>query len=66
MILGFDYFEEVMELSWVLRVLKGSKTKLFYLWMDLADFLTQSPLGDVDLKYQVREPLRDPRSNFEI
>jgi len=27
-------------------------------------FFTQSPLGDVDVKYQVRESLRDPQSKF--
>jgi len=53
-ILGFDYFEEVSEKTWGLTILKGSKTILFCLWADLADFLTQSPLGDVDVKYQVR------------
>jgi len=53
-ILGFDYFDGVSENSWVLTILKGSKTKLFCLWTDLADFLTQSPLRDVDVKYQVR------------
>jgi len=29
-------------------------------------FLTQSSLGDVDVNYEVREPLRDPQSNFEL
>jgi len=53
-ILGFDYFEGVSERSGVLKILKGSKTKLFCLWTDLADFLTQFPLGDIDAKYQVR------------
>jgi len=53
-ILGFDYFEGLSEKSWVLTILKGSKNKLFCLWTDLADFLTQSPLGNVDVKYQVR------------
>ena len=53
-ILGFDYFEGVSEKSWVMTILKGLKTKLFCLWMDLADFLIQSPLGNVDVKYQVR------------
>ena len=50
-ILGFDYFEGASEKSWVLTILKVSKTKLFCLWTDLADFLTQSPLGDVNVKY---------------
>ena len=54
MILGLDYFELVSERCRVLTILKGSKTKLFCLWTDLADFLTQLPLGDVDVKYQVR------------
>jgi len=53
-ILGFDHLEGASEKSWVLTILKGSKTKLFCLWTDLADFLTHSPLGDVDVKYQVR------------
>jgi len=65
-ILGFDYFEGASEKSWVLTILKGSKTELFCLWTDLADFLTQSSLGDVDVKYEVREPVRDPQSNFEL
>jgi len=64
MILGFDYFERVSERSWVLTILKGPKTKLFCLWTDLDDFFTQSPLGDVDVKYHVREPLRDPQPFF--
>ena len=64
-ILGFYYFEWVSESSWAFRTLKESKTKLI-LCADLADFLTQSPLGNVDVKYQVREPLRDPQSNFEL
>ena len=64
MILGFDYFEWVSEWSWVLRTLKESKTKHFCLWTDSADFLTQSPIGDVDVKYQ--EPLRDAQSKFEL
>jgi len=62
----FDYFQGVSERSWVLTILKGSKTKLFCLWTDLADFLTQSSLGGVDVKYKVRERLRDPQSNFEL
>jgi len=45
MILGFDYFRGASEWSWVLRILKESKTKLFCLWEISADFLTQSPLG---------------------
>jgi len=53
-ILGFDYFKGMSEKSWVWTILKGSKTILFCLWTDLADFLTQSPVGDVDVKYQVR------------
>ena len=65
-ILGFDNFEGVSEKSWVLTILKGSKTILFCLWTDLADFLTQSPARDVDVKYEVREPVRDPQSNFEL
>jgi len=44
MILGFDYFEGVLERSWVLTILKGSKTKLFCLWTDLADFLNSISL----------------------
>ena len=64
MILGFDYFAGVSERSWVLRILKKSKTKLFCLLTDLAIFLTQSSLRDVDVKYQVREPLRDQQSIF--
>jgi len=66
MILGFDYFEGGSEGSWVFTILKWSKTKLVCLWTDLANFLTQSLLGDVDLKYQVIEPLRDAQSNFEL
>ena len=54
MILGFDYFEGVSERSWVFTILKESKTKLLCLWTDLVDFLTQSPLGDVYIQYQVR------------
>ena len=54
MILELVCFEGVSERSWVLTILKGSKTKPFWLWTDLADFITQSPLGDVDVKYQVR------------
>ena len=46
-ILGFDYFEGLSKKSWVLTILKGSKNKLLCLWTDLADFLTQSSLGDV-------------------
>jgi len=43
MILGFDYFEGVSERSGVLTILKGSKTKRFCLWTDLADFLLNLP-----------------------
>jgi len=53
MMLGLDYFKGVSE-RWVLTILKGSKIKHFCLWTDLADFLTQSSLRDVDVKYQVR------------
>ena len=52
--IGFDLFRGVSERSWVLTIIKGSKTELFCLRTDLADFLTQSSLGDVDVKYQVR------------
>jgi len=38
----------------VLTILKGSKTKLFCLWTDLTEFLSQFPLEDVDMKYEVR------------
>jgi len=31
-ILGFDYFEGVSEKSWVLTILKGSKTILFFIY----------------------------------
>ena len=44
-ILGFDYFEGVSESSGVSTILKGSKTKLFCLWTDLADLFTQSPVS---------------------
>ena len=50
-ILGFDDFEGVSGKSWVLTILKGSRTNLFCLWTDLADFFkTQSPLGDVNVR----------------
>jgi len=42
-ILCFDYFEGVSEKSWVLTILKGSKIKLFCLWMDLVDFYLNVP-----------------------
>jgi len=60
--LTFEIFFQAAEI----KEIKGSKTKRFCLWTDLADFLTQSSLGEVDVKYEVREPLLDPQSNFEL
>jgi len=62
----FWLFRRGVRKIWGFDDSERAKNQLFSLWTDLADLLTHFPVGNEYVKYQVREPLWDPQSNFEL